>query len=192
MKKYLFIMVLASAGLQLSAQTGLKKGDDAPAFSTVDNSGKSIDLKTLLKAHKSVVLFFYRGEWCTYCNKHIQQLQDSLQQLSVKGAYVIAVTPETKENISKTIQKTRASFSIVQDKGYSIMKVYKVNYTLDDATVEKYKSFGLDLNKSNGNTDHVLPVPATYVINQSGKITFVHFNKDYTRRASVNDIMQVL
>lgn len=192
MKKYLFIMVLASAGLQLSAQTGLKKGDDAPAFSTVDNSGKSIDLKTLLKAHKSVVLFFYRGEWCPYCNKHIQQLQDSLQQLSVKGAYVIAVTPETKENISKTIQKTRASFSIVQDKGYSIMKVYKVNYTLDDATVEKYKSFGLDLNKSNGNTDHVLPVPATYVINQSGKITFVHFNKDYTRRASVNDIMQVL
>ena len=192
MKKYLFIMVLAFAGLQLSAQTGLKKGDDAPAFSTVDNSGKSIDLKTLLKAHKSVVLFFYRGEWCPYCNKHIQQLQDSLQQLSVKGAYVIAVTPETKENISKTIQKTHASFSIVQDKGYSIMKDYKVNYTLDDATVEKYKSFGLDLNKSNGNTDHVLPVPATYVINQSGKITFVHFNKDYTRRASVNDIMQVL
>jgi peroxiredoxin len=192
MKKYLFIMVLAFAGLQLSAQTGLKKGDDAPAFSTVDNSGKSIDLKTLLKAHKSVVLFFYRGEWCPYCNKHIQQLQDSLQQLSVKGAYVIAVTPETKENISKTIQKTRASFSIVQDKGYSIMKDYKVNYTLDDATVEKYKSFGLDLNKSNGNTDHVLPVPATYVINQSGKIAFVHFNKDYTRRASVNDIMQVL
>lgn len=192
MKKYLFIMVLAFAGLQLSAQTGLKKGDDAPAFSTVDNSGKSIDLKTLLKAHKSVVLFFYRGEWCPYCNKHIQQLQDSLQQLSAKGAYVIAVTPETKENINKTIQKTHASFSIVQDKGYSIMKDYKVNYTLDDATVEKYKSFGLDLNKSNGNTDHVLPVPATYVINQSGKIAYVHFNKDYTRRASVNDIMQVL
>jgi peroxiredoxin len=192
MKKYLFIMVLAFAGLQLSAQTGLKKGDDAPAFSAIDNSGKSVDLKTLLRAHKSVVLFFYRGEWCPYCNKHIQQLQDSLQLLSAKGAYVIAVTPETKKNINKTIQKTRASFSIVQDKGYSIMKDYKVNYTLDDATVEKYKSFGLDLNKSNGNTDHVLPVPATYVINQSGKIAFVHFNKDYTRRASVNDIMQVL
>jgi peroxiredoxin len=72
------------------------------------------------------------------------------------------------------------------------MKDYKVNYVLDDATVAKYKGFGLDLNASNGNTDHVLPVPATYVINQSGKITFVHFNKDYTRRASISDIMRAL
>lgn len=192
MKKYILILVLAFTGLQLCAQTGLSKGDNAPVFSTTDNAGKSVDLKTLLRAHKSVVLFFYRGEWCPYCNKHIAQLQDSLQLLSAKGAYVIAVTPETKEGIDKTIRKTHASFSIVQDKGYTIMKDYKVNYVLDDATVAKYKGFGLDLNASNGNTDHVLPVPATYVINQSGKITFVHFNKDYTRRASISDIMRAL
>jgi peroxiredoxin len=192
MKKYILILILAFAGLQLSAQTGLKKGDDAPVFSATDNAGKAVDLKTLLKAHKSVVLFFYRGEWCPYCNKHIAQLQDSLQLLSARGAYVVAVTPETKDGIDKTIRKTHASFSIVQDKGYSIMKSYKVNYVLDDATVAKYKGFGLDLNASNGNTDHVLPVPATYVINQSGKIAFVHFNKDYTKRASVSDIMRVL
>jgi len=192
MKKYILILVLAFAGLQLCAQTGLNKGGNAPVFSTTDNTGKAVDLKTLLRAHKSVVLFFYRGEWCPYCNKHIAQLQDSLQLLSAKGAYVIAVTPETKEGIDKTIQKTHASFSIVQDKGYTIMKDYKVNYVLDDATVAKYKGFGLDLNASNGNTDHVLPVPATYVINQSGKITFVHFNKDYTRRASISDIMRAL
>lgn len=192
MKKYLFIIMIAFAGLQASAQSGLNKGDNAPVFKATDNSGKSVDLKTLLKAHKSVVLFFYRGEWCPYCNKHIQQLQDSLQLLSNKGAYVIAVTPETSENIKKTVQKTHASFSIIQDKGYTIMKDYKVNYTLDDATATKYKGFGIDLNKGNGNTDHVLPVPATYVINQSGKISYVQFNKDYTKRASVNDIMQVL
>lgn len=192
MKKYLLIIALAIAGLQASAQSGLTKGDEAPALSAKDNAGKNVDLKTLLKSHKSVVLFFYRGEWCPYCNKHIQQLQDSLQLLTAKGAYVIAVTPETTEGISKTIQKTHASFSIIHDKGYQIMKDYKVNYVLDDATVSKYKTYGLDLNKSNGNADHVLPVPATYIINQSGKITFVHFNKDYTKRASVRDILQVL
>jgi peroxiredoxin len=184
--------MIVIAGLQASAQTGLSKSDNAPAFKTTDNNGKSIDLKTLLKAHKSVVLFFYRGEWCPYCNKHMQQVQDSLQLLTSKDAYVIAVTPETSENINKTIQKTHASFSIVQDKGYTIMTAYKVNYVLDEGTVAKYKGFGIDLNKGNGNTDHVLPVPATYVINQSGKITFVHFNKDYTKRASVKDILQVL
>lgn len=192
MKKYILIIILAVTGLKLSAQTGLKKGDDAPVFSSVDNAGKALNMKALLKAHKSVVLFFYRGQWCPYCNKQIQQLQDSLQLLSDKDAYVIAVTPETKENIGKTIQKTHASFSIVQDKGYAIMKDYKVNYVLDDATVEKYKGYGVDLNKGNGNTDHVLPVPATYVINQAGKIVYVHFNKDYTKRATVKDIIQVL
>ncbi len=192
MKKYFLIIALAFSCLQVMAQTGLAKGDQAPVFAATDNAGKSIDLKTLLRSHKSVVLFFYRGEWCPYCNKHIQQLQDSLQMLSAKGAYVIAVTPETSEGINKTVQKTHASFSIVQDKGYQIMKDYKVNYVLDDATVAKYKTYGLDLNKSNGNTDHVLPVPATYVINQSGKIAFVHFNKDYTKRASVNDMLRVL
>ncbi len=192
MRKYILIIILAFAGLKLSAQTGLKKGDEAPTFTATDNAGKMLDMKALLKDHKSVVLFFYRGEWCPYCNKHIAQLQDSLSLLSAKGAYVIAVTPETNEAIGKTIQKTHASFSIVQDKGYTIMKNYKVNYSLDDATVARYKGFGLDLNKANGNTDHVLPVPATYVINISGKIAFVHFDKDYTRRASVNDIMQVL
>ncbi|MGF7040464.1 peroxiredoxin-like family protein [Mucilaginibacter lappiensis] len=192
MKKYLLLITLFFAGLQVMAQTGLTKGDTAPAFTAKDNTGKSIDLKTLLKSHKSVVLFFYRGEWCPYCNKHIQQLQDSLQLLSAKGAYVIAVTPETNDGINKTIGKTHASFSIIQDKGYQIMKDYRVNYVLDDATVAKYKTYGLDLNKSNGNADHVLPVPATYIINQSGKIAFVHFNKDYTKRASVNDMLQVL
>lgn len=192
MKKYLLIVAIALACLPVFAQTGLIKGDSAPIFSAKDNAGKIIDLKALLKSHKSVVLFFYRGEWCPYCNKHIQQLQDSLQLLSNKGAYVIAVTPETNEGINKTIQKTHASFSIIQDKGYQIMKDYKVNYVLDDATVAKYKTYGLDLNKSNGNTDHILPVPATYIINQMGKIAFVHFNKDYTKRATVNDMLQVL
>ncbi|EHQ25218.1 alkyl hydroperoxide reductase/ Thiol specific antioxidant/ Mal allergen [Mucilaginibacter paludis DSM 18603] len=192
MKKYVLILVLTFTGLQLWAQTGLKKGDDAPVFSATDNAGKAVDLKALLKAHQSVLLFFYRGEWCPYCNKHIAQLQDSLQLLIAKGVYVIAVTPETKQGIDKTIRKTHASFSIVQDKGYFIMKSYKVNYVLDDATVAKYKGFGLDLNVSNGNTDHVLPVPATYLINPSGKIAFVHFNKDYTRRASVSDMMRAL
>lgn len=192
MKKIIYILLLVAAGLRSSAQTGLKKGDDAPNFKAIDNSGKSIDLKNILKTQQSVVLLFYRGEWCPYCNKQMSRLQDSLQLLTAKGAYVIAVTPETSDGIVKTVQKTHASFSIVQDKGYTIMKNYKVNYVLDDATVEKYKGYGLDLNKANGNADHVLPVPATYIINKAGKISFVHFDKDYTKRPSVNDIMHAL
>ena len=178
--------------VQGMAQTGLKAGANAPSFTAIDNSGKKIDLKALLKTHKSVVLFFYRGQWCPYCNKQMQHIQDSLQLLSGKGAYVIGVTPETDENIIKTVGKTKASYAIVQDKGYSIMKSYGVNYTMDNATVAKYKGYGLDMSKANGNADNVLPVPATYVINSAGKISFVHFDKDYSKRASVKDILAVL
>jgi len=192
MKKYILIIAALFFSLQILAQTGLKNGTQAPEFRAVDNSGKTIDLKHLLKSHKAVVLFFYRGQWCPYCNKQIKELQDSLQLLTGKGAYVVGVTPETGENINKTIDKTHASFSIIQDKDYSIMKAYQVNYTVDDAMLAKLKNYGVDLEKNNGNTDHVLPVPATYVINSSGKIIYVHFDKDYTKRASVSSILTAL
>ncbi len=189
-------IVLFAAGILLSlntiAQTGLKSGVIAPEFSATDNSGKKLDLQALLKKHKSVVLFFYRGQWCPYCNKHIQQLQDSLQVLTSKGAYIIGVTPETGENINKTIEKTHASFSIIQDKDYKIMKAYDVNYVMDADMVGKYKSHGVDLEQNNGNTDHVLPVPATYIINKTGKITYVQFDKDYRKRPSVAAIAKEL
>ncbi|MDB5145596.1 MAG: resA 2 [Mucilaginibacter sp.] len=192
MKKYLFITAILISSLQALAQNGLKNGAVAPEFSAKDNSGKTLDLKFLLKSHKTVVLFFYRGQWCPYCNKQIKQLQDSLQLLTGKGAYVIGVTPETSENINKTIDKTHASFSIIQDKDYKIMKAYDVNYTVKDETLSQLKKYGVDLEKNNGNTDHVLPVPATYVIDRSGKIIYVHFDKDYTKRPSVSTILSVL
>lgn len=192
MKKLLLIAFLIFSSTLLFAQSGLKKGEQAPDFIAKDNNGKVLNLKTLLKTHKAVVLFFYRGQWCPYCNKHLQQLQDSLQTLTGKGAYVVGVTPETAENISKTIGKTHVSFSIIQDKGYKIMKAYDVNYVLDDKTVGAYKKYGIDLDQNNGNTDHVLPVPATYVIDKSGKLVYVHFDKDYRNRPSVRAIADAI
>jgi peroxiredoxin len=192
MKRYILVALTLLLCVRVMAQSGLKNGERAPGFIATDNSGKSIHLKALLKSHKAVVLFFYRGQWCPYCNKQIKQLQDSLQLLKSKGAYVIGVTPETAENINKTIDKTHASFSIIQDSGYKIMKAYKVNYVVDDVMFGKLKNYGIDLEKNNGNTDHVLPVPATYVINRDGKIVYVHFDKDYTKRPSVSTLLNAI
>ncbi|MDB5156942.1 MAG: hypothetical protein JWR50_1649 [Mucilaginibacter sp.] len=192
MKKLILITFLLFGSVSIFAQSGLKKGGQAPEFTAKDNYGKELDLKKLLKTHNAVVLFFYRGQWCPYCNKHIQQLQDSLQLLTGKGAYVIGVTPETSENINKTVGKTHASFSIIQDKGYKIMKAYDVNYVMDQDMVTKYKGYGIDLEQNNGNTDHVLPVPATYVIDKSGKLIYVQFDKDYRNRPSIRTIADVL
>ena len=192
MKKCAFIAAILFFSLQSFGQTGLKKGIKAPEFTAKDNDGKTIDLKKLLKSHKSVVLFFYRGQWCPYCNKYISQLQDSMLLLTAKDAYIIGITPETDENINKTIEKTHASFSIIHDEGYKIMQSYQVNYTVDDATMSKMNKYGVDLEKNNGNKDNVLPVPATYVIDRSGKIVFVQFDKDFRNRASVSSLLKML
>ncbi|MGM9478980.1 peroxiredoxin family protein [Pedobacter sp. GSP4] len=188
----LSIALITVLCLQVKAQKGLTVGSKAPLFSGVDQNGKKVGLKDALKTHRSVVLFFYRGQWCPYCNKHIKELQDSLQLLSDKDAYVIGITPETKENIDKTIKKTKAGFSILQDKDDSIMKAYDVNFVMDDATFTKYKGYGINLETNNGNNRHTLPVPATYIIDKSGKIKYIHFDPNYQKRASVKLLLSRL
>ena len=169
----------------------MRVGDTAPAFKAKDAGGKDVELSKLLKKGP-VVLYFYRGQWCPFCNKQLSQLQDSLRQLTAKGTQVVVVSPETQENIGQTVEKTKASFSIIHDQDFAIMKACKTAFTVDAATATKYQGFGLDLKKANGADAAVLPVPATYVIGRNGKITFVYFNPDYRRRASVKQVAQAL
>ncbi|HET6243155.1 MAG: AhpC/TSA family protein [Bacteroidetes bacterium] len=171
--------------------SGLKKGEKAPAFIAKDHAGNSIDLYSILQKGP-VVLMFYRGEWCGYCTREMSEFQDSLHYITEKGAYVIAITPETNNNISKTIEKTKASFSIIHDEESKIMTSYKTSFVVDSATVEKYKKWNVDLEEANGNKDHILPVPATYVIGKDGIIKYVFFDKDYSKRATVKDIINAL
>lgn len=189
MKKVLTLAFLLLALAPVFAQNPLKVGQNAPQFSAKDNAGKLVDLKQLLKSNQSVVLFFYRGQWCPFCNKHIKDLQDSLQQLTGKGAYVVGVSPEAPAGVEKTVAKTKASFSIISDRDYSIMKAYQVNYVMEPGLADRYKKGGLDVALANGQTDYVLPVPATYIIGKDGKIKYVHFDADYKKRPSVKTLM---
>lgn len=188
--KSVLTSIIMLLGICVSAQNkpqGLSVNDPAPEFSGIDQSGNSINLKKLLQKG-SVVVLFYRGEWCPFCNKQLSQMQDSLNYIISKGAIVVAVTPEKPENISKTIEKTKASYSVLFDDGLKIMKSYKVAYEVNSATIEKYKGYGIDFAVVNGNNGANLPVPAVYVISQEGKIIYRHFDPDYRKRPSVKEI----
>ena len=187
-RSFLFIFILLFAAAA-SAQSGLRTGQQAPEFHGTDFTGKTVDLRQLLKKHKAVVLFFYRGIWCPYCNKYIQNMQDSLELLSQKGVYVVGVTPQTDENIQKTADRHHTSFSMLHDNNYTIMKAYNVDYKVSEQQMAAFQKYHLDLTKFNGNADYILPVPATYIINKNGTIVYVQFDKDYTHRASVADIL---
>jgi len=167
---------------------GLNVNDSAPNFKSVDQNGKAVILNNLLKSG-SVVLVFYRGEWCPYCNKQLMALEDSLKMKTNKGAKLIAITSEKQENITKTIQKTKATYSIISDDSLKIMTAYKVVFELDVKTTEKYKNWGFNLSDMNGTNENNLPVPAVYIINKEGKITFKYFDTNYKNRVSVAEIL---
>lgn len=174
----------------LTAQA-LAVGTRAPMFRGRDAAGRRVDLQQLLKKGP-VVLYFYRGQWCPYCNKQLSQLQDSLQQLTAKGAQVVVVSPETPANIGKTVAKTKAGFPIVHDQDFAIMKAYHAAFTVQPDVVSKYRGFGVDLLAANGAAEAVLPVPATYIVGRDGTIKFVYFNPDYRQRVSVRAVAAAL
>jgi len=171
---------------------GLNAHDLAPDFTAKDQFGKEINLKSELRKNK-VVLVFYRGQWCPYCNKALSALEDSLRYIRLKGATVLAVSPEKPENISKTIEKTKASYSILHDEGLKIMKRYNVSFRVDSLTIVKYKTYGIDFNAVNGEANGTnLPIPAVFIINKNGEITYRHFDPDYRKRPSVREIINHL
>jgi len=193
-----FFLLISSLFIQLllSAQEkpeGLFINSKAPDFKAIDQNGKEIRLKDILK-DSVVVLIFYRGEWCPYCNKQLKKLEDSLQLIKEKGARLIAVTPEKPEYISKTIEKTKASYPLIYDKDMKIMKAYAVAFEVDDRTVSRYKNADIDLATANGQKEKVyLPVPAVYIISKKeGTITYRYFEFDYRKRVSVKEILDNL
>lgn len=190
MKKIILTLVIALPALFCNSQAkpaGLQINDTAPEFTAKDQDGKDISLSEVLKKGK-VVLVFYRGQWCPYCNKELKNLEDSLSLITSKGATVLAITPEQPTYVDKTIEKTRATYSILTDEHLKIMKAYDVAFALDPSTVEKYKTYGIDFSLANGDNGANLPVPAVYIIDTKGYITYRYFDADYTKRPGVLEI----
>jgi len=185
----LFVFMLTTVGLfAQEAPEGLFIGSKAPDFKGKDQNDKDIKLKDLLKKGK-VVMVFYRGQWCPYCNKQLSALQDSIQQIIDKGATLLAISPEKVEMIGKTVEKTKAEYSILHDKDLKIMKAYDVDFEVPENTVTRYRNAGLDLEKLNGENGTNLPVPAVYIIDKESTITYRFFDKDYKKRPSVKEIL---
>jgi peroxiredoxin len=184
----LFSLVIAFAQ---EKPEGLFINSKAAEFKAKDQNGNEVDLRDLRKKGPVVVLF-YRGYWCPYSNRELKRLQDSLQLLTAKGAQLVAITPEGKEGIDSTIAKTSISFPILYDEDMKIADNYKVSFKVDDRTLGRYKNAGIDLLKTNNQKQATLPVPAAYIINRDGAVTFRYFNEDYKKQVSVKELLEAL
>ena len=189
--RFLLFIILIPFSVLAQEPEPLFIGDKAPNFLALDQFENRVSLKERLESGP-VVVVFYRGQWCPHCNRHMSQIQDSLQMILDAGASIIAVTPQKREKIEKTMEKSGAKFSIIYDENHRIMDKYKVTFKLSGWKRFIYAFGGININKASGNKDNALPVPATYIIAKDGTVYSSHFNEDYSERMQVIEMLEIL
>jgi peroxiredoxin len=160
----------------------LREGDRAPNFRLSSARGESVELDALLK-HGPVVLSFYRGQWCPYCNLELRAYQRFLPQLEALGANLVAISPQTPDNSASTADEHELSYPVLSDVGLHVARSYGLAFDLPPELVELHRrQWDHDLTKWNGEGGWSLPIPATYVIGQDAGIALAHVDPDYRDR----------
>lgn len=183
------------AGLKAVEESGilasaLNVNDQAIDFSLKNQEGETVNLKELLE-NGPVVLTWYRGGWCPYCNITLAFLQEKLPEFELAGARLVAITPELPDSSLSTAEKHELQFDILSDVGNKVAREYGVVFKLTDAVAKRYRS-GFDLHAYNGDESNELPLAATYIIDSEGKIRYAFLDADYRNRAEPDEILNVL
>jgi peroxiredoxin len=181
-------MELAASGI---AQRALKAGDTAPDFRLPDARGGYVRLKDLL-ATGLVVLSFYRGGWCPYCNLELRALQKALPDITRLGAKLVAVSPQTPDESLSTAEKNELAFSVLSDVGSATAKSFGIAYDLAEELRLIYARFGHALPEKNGDESWVSPIPAIYVIDRNCTIALAFVDVDYRNRLEPAEILSAL
>ena len=171
-------------------ERALQVGDTAPDFILNNQLKEPVRLYDELKKGP-VVLTWYRGGWCPYCNITLHYLQEKLPYFEELGASLIALTPELPDNSLNTSEKHNLQFQVLSDVGQGVSKKFGIVYKLTDAVAEIYQN-SFDLHAFNGDQSHELPLAATNVIDRQGIIRYAFLDADYRNRAEPEDILQIL
>ena len=174
-----------------AAQRARKAGDVAPSFSLRDPEGIIVNSADLLQ-RGPLVLSFYRGVWCPYCNMELQALETAKPEFDRYGASLVAISPQTTPNSRKSVRQNKLSFPILSDVKGKLGEAFGLRFHLPDYLVELYKQLKNDLPTFNDDPSWTLPMPARYVIGEDGVILYSEVNPDYTRRPDPEDMIPVL
>ena len=169
----------------------LQAGDTIPNFVLPNATGKSVDIQDILSSGL-VIISFYRGGWCPYCNLELRALQQWLPEIKAYGGTLVAISPQTPDNSLSTIEKNELTFEVLSDVGNLIAHKFGLVFIVPEALRPIYQEFGIDLPKTNGDETFELPIPATYVVNSDGVIIDAFVNADYTERQDPEEIINIL
>lgn len=187
--------IMQRAGTELAASgqadRALTAGAHAPRFTLPSVTGETVTLDQLF-AQGPVVLTFYRGAWCPYCNIALRSLQEHHAAITDRGAQLVAVSPQIPDESLSLAEKHALDFTVLSDVGSDAAKAYGLAFDLPDDLAAVYDKLGFDLHRVNGGHPRTLPLPATYVIDQTGTVRWAFADTDYTKRAEPAHIVAAL
>lgn len=186
---------LYDAGVAELAASGIldrapQVGDHMPDFELPNALKQPVRLATLLQ-RGPVVLTWYRGGWCPYCNLQLHYLQQVLPQFQAAGATLVALTPELPDASLSTVEKHHLEFEVLTDYNNELARRLGLVFTLNDDLAGLYRRF-MNLADYNGVDTNELPLAATYIVDPDFTIRYAYLNPDYRQRAEPADILQAL
>lgn len=179
---------LKASGL---ADRALKAGDRAPSFELPDGDGMMWRSEDLLRSGPLVIVF-YRGRWCAYCNTQLVALQQVHSQLAAGGASLVAISPQTQKHSYMTRDMHRLRFPVLSDAGNQVARAFGIVYRVSPEMQRLYEGIMTKLPGYNGDTSWELPMPATYVVRADGIISFARINADWRQRPEPAEILDYL
>jgi peroxiredoxin len=184
--------LIAVARQEGKGAQAIKVGQTAPNFQLPDAHGRPVALADLLQTGP-VVVIFYRGSWCPYCNMQIHALQSHLTAIQALGAQLIAISPQKPDNSLSQIERDALEFTVLSDKNCSVAAQYGAAWEVPSLFLDHMrKDRGLDLVDINQGNGSMLPIPATFVINTDGKVAWQSIDVDYRTRAEPDEVITAL
>ena len=172
------------------SEKALTTGQKLPSFTLKNSKGDYVSLEDFNS--EFLVVSFYRGGWCPYCNLELKALQAILPELNELNGELIAISPETPDNSISTSQKNELTFTILSDIDNTYAKSVGLVFQIPNDLQSVYNGFGIDVEKHNGNSDFELPMPATYLVNRDREVIFSFVPEDYTERLDPETILQFI
>jgi peroxiredoxin len=173
------------------AERSLKVGDIAPTFTLTTADGAVVSSTAMLERGPLVVTF-YRGVWCPYCNIDLQAIEEVADEIRSFGANLVSISMQTATNSLKSQRQNKLSYPILVDEGGKTADAFGIRFRLQDELIEAYKTFNVDLPVINGEPSWTLPMPARYVIAQDGTIVYAEVSPDYTQRPDPRELVPAL
>lgn len=174
-----------------AAEQALKEGTQVPDFTLPDALGNTVTLSHLLK-QGPVAITFYRGEWCPYCNLQLHVYQQVLPQIQALGASLVAISPQTPNHSLSMAEKQALTFTVLSDVGNQVARQFGLVFTIDEAVRDAHKQVGANLPTYNGDDSWELPIPGTFIVDQSGTVRLAFADPNYTHRLDPSIIIAQL